>query len=178
MTDIWENFKLRLYLETTTFNWFIDPRPGHEEVVRLFEAVKAGQFVGYTSKYVTDELDKAEEPKRTNMLNLIDEYGIILLDPKSEIDVLAEEYRNNGIIPKSQEQDSRHIAAASVYELDGIVSYNFHHINREKTKTLIPEVNSHRNLKGIMFFTAEEVFDYYDKFFRGRGTRRDGSDRG
>ena len=90
MTDIWENFKLRLYLETTTFNWFIDPRPGHEEVVRLFEAVKNGQFIGYTSQYVTDELKRAEEPKRTNMLNLIDKYGIIELAPKPEVDAIAE----------------------------------------------------------------------------------------
>ena len=160
MTDIWENFKLRLYLETTTFNWFIDPRPGHEEVVRLFEAVKNGQFIGYTSQYVTDELKRAEEPKRTNMLNLIDKYGIIELAPKPEVDAIAEEYRNSGIVPQSQEQDSRHIAAASLYELDGIVSYNFKHINRNKTKALIPEVNSRHKLKEIMFFTAEEVFQY------------------
>ncbi|MBQ3347780.1 MAG: hypothetical protein IJQ15_03115 [Synergistaceae bacterium] len=178
MTDMWENFKLRLYLETTTFNWFIDPRPGHEDVVRLFEAVKAGQFVGYTSRYVTDELDKAEEPKRTNMLNLIDEYGIIMLSPRIETEMLAGNYIEEGIIPKSQMYDSLHIALASLHELDAIVSYNFHHINREKTKALIPEINSHRNLKGIMFFTAEEVFDYYEQFFRGRGTQRDGPDRG
>lgn len=172
---MWENFRLRLYLETTTFNWYFDPRPGHEEVVKLFEAIRAGQFIGYTSKYVTDELDKAQEPKRTDMLNLIDEFGIILLDPKPEVDLLAEEYRNEGIIPQSQKQDSRHIAVASLYELGGIVSYNFHHINREKTKALIPKVNERRDLGGIMFFTAEEVFDYYDKFFRGGGTRRYGS---
>ena len=41
---MWENFKLKLYLETTTFNWFFDERKGHEDVVRLFEAVKAGQL--------------------------------------------------------------------------------------------------------------------------------------
>ncbi len=165
---MWENFRLRLYLETTTFNWYFDERPGHEDVVRLFEAIRDGKFVGYTSKYVTDELDKAKEPKRNAMLSLIDKYGIILLDPKLEVDVLAEEYRNSGIIPHSQKQDSRHIAAASLYELDGIVSYNFHHINRGKTKALIPKVNSRRDLGGIMFFTAKEVFDYYEQFFRGR----------
>ncbi|MBR0256710.1 MAG: hypothetical protein IJQ58_03150 [Synergistaceae bacterium] len=85
--------------------------------------------------------------------------------PKPKVYVLAEEYRNAGIIPQSQKQDSRHIAVASLYELSGIVSYNFHHINRDKTKALIPEVNERRDLGGIMFFTAEEAFEYYDKFF-------------
>ncbi len=158
---MWENFKLKLYLETTTFNWFFDERKGHEDVVRLFEAVKAGQFAGYTSHYVTDELDKAEEPKRTNMLHLIDEYGIIELDSKPEVVVLAKEYINAGAVPKSQSFDSLHVAFASVHRLNVIVSYNFHHINRNKTKTLIPLINAkHGFLEMLMFLTAEEVFDY------------------
>ena len=157
---MWENFRLKLYFETTTFNWFFDERKGHEDVVRLFEAVKAGQFAGYTSHYVTDELDRAEEPKRTNMLSLIDEYGIIMLSPRIGTETLAEKYIEEGVIPKSQMYDSLHIAFASLHELNAIVSYNFHHINRNKTKALIPEVNRHKSLGGIMFLTAEEVFDY------------------
>ena len=90
-------FKLRLYLETTVFNWYFDDRPEHEKVVRLFEAIRSGQFAGYTSRYVTDELKKASEPKRTDMLKLIDDYGIILLDPKPQVEVLASEYRNSGM---------------------------------------------------------------------------------
>lgn len=163
---MWENFRLRLYLETTTFNWYFDPRPGHEEVVKLFEAVKAGKFIGYTSQYVTDELKKAGEPKRTDMLNLVDEYGIIELAPKAEVILLADEYINAGILPKSQKFDSLHIAMASVHGLDAIVSYNFHHINRNKTKELIPLINSLHGLPGIMFCTAEEVLNY-DSYIRG-----------
>ena len=172
-----ENFRLRLYLETTTFNWFFDERPGHVEVVKLFEAVRAGKFIGYTSKYVTDELDKAEEPKRTNMLNLIDEYGIKMLAPKTEAVSLAEEYINTGAIPKSQQYDSLHIAFASVYKLNAVVSYNFHHINRNKTKVLIPLINEQHGFKGmIMFLTAKEVFDYAQLLQRGGRPCPDGSD--
>ena len=161
MTDMWENFKLKLYFETTTFNYFFDERKGHEDVVRLFEAVRRGQFSGYTSRYVTDELDMAEEPKRSNMLSLIDKYGIIILSPRTGTEPLAEEYIEEGIIPKSQMYDSLHIAFASVHGLNAIVSYNFHHINRNKTKTLIPLINAQHGFGGmLMFLTAEEVFDY------------------
>ena len=69
-----KNFRLRLYLETTVFNYFFDERKGHEDVVKLFEAIKAGKFKGYTSQYVIDELKRANEPKRTNMLSLIKDY--------------------------------------------------------------------------------------------------------
>ena len=41
--------KLKLYLETTVFNFYFDEdRPGHEDVLRLFEAIKAGEFEAYT----------------------------------------------------------------------------------------------------------------------------------
>ena len=39
--------KLRLYLETTIFNYYFDEdREDHEDVVRLFKAIGAGQFGG------------------------------------------------------------------------------------------------------------------------------------
>ena len=69
--------KLRLYLETTVFNYYFDTdRDGHEDVVRLFEAIGAGRYEGYASWYVTDELREAPEPKRSAMLSLIEQYGI------------------------------------------------------------------------------------------------------
>ena len=65
--------KLRLYLETTVFNYYFDTdRDGHEDVVRLFEAIGAGRYEGYASWYVTDELREAPEPKRSAMLSLIE----------------------------------------------------------------------------------------------------------
>lgn len=164
---------LRLYLETTTFNYFYDERKGHDDVVRLFEAIKAGKFAGYTSDYVTDEIKKAPEPKRGNMEQLIDSYGIIKVNGSLEARALAKKYRDAGIIPKSQIMDSRHIAVASLYELDAIVSYNFHHINRDKTKKLIPLINDRENLRGINFWTAKEVFNY-DRL--RTGDAGDGSD--
>ena len=69
-----KNFRLRLYPETTVFNYFFDERKGHEDVVKLFEEIKAGKFKGYTSQYVIDELKRANEPERTNMFSLIEDY--------------------------------------------------------------------------------------------------------
>ncbi len=170
-----EDFRLRLYLETTTFNYYYDDRKGHDDVVRLFEALKAGQFAGYTSDYVTEEIEDAPEPKRTNMLNLITANSIIVLNGNKAAESLARKYREIGIIPHSQVMDSRHIAVASLYKLNAIVSYNFHHINRDKTKKLIPLVNDTQNLPGINFWTAKEVFEY-DRL--RTGDAGDGSDRG
>lgn len=62
--------KLRLYLETTVFNYYFDEdRLGHEDVLKLFEAIKAGKYEAYTSSYVMQELEQAPEPKRANMFS-------------------------------------------------------------------------------------------------------------
>ena len=98
-----------------------------------------------------------------------------MLNGNKAAESLARKYREIGIIPHSQVMDSRHIAVASLYKLNAIVSYNFHHINRDKTKKLIPLVNDTQNLPGINFWTAKEVFEY-DRL--RTGDAGDGSDRG
>ena len=107
--------KLHLYLETTVFNYYFDnDREGHGDVVRLLESIGSGQFAGYASEYVLDELRAASEPKRSNMLALIERYGIITLANSPTAEYLANLYIQAGVIPASHPVDSLHIATASV----------------------------------------------------------------
>ena len=151
---------LRLYLETTVFNYYFDTeREGHDDVVRLFEAIKAGAYEGYASQYVVRELEKAPEPKRDNMLALLDQYGISALNEADEADELARIYVEAGIIPKSHPFDSLHIAAATVYRLDCVISYNFKHINRARTQFSVTSLNNSKGYGGLVICTAKEVLD-------------------
>lgn len=152
--------KLRLYLETTVFNYYFDEdRPDHEDVLRLFEAIKAGKYEAYTSKYVIQDLENAKEPKRSKMLNLIEKYKLKTLISKPKVEILGEIYIEKGIIPASHLFDSLHVAMASVYELDCIISYNFEHINRNKTRTMTISLNREEGYNGVMIMTAGEVLD-------------------
>ena len=45
--------KLRLYLETTVFNYYFDiNREGDYDTIKLFEAIGTGLHEGYTSEYL------------------------------------------------------------------------------------------------------------------------------
>ena len=152
--------KLRLYLETTAFNYYFDKeRDGHEDTVKLFEAIGAGEYEGYASVHVMYELKRTEEPKRSNMLALIEKYGISILSDDVRSDALAELYIENGIVSVNHRLDSTHIAVASVHNLDCVVSYNFQHINRAKTKILTAHVNRGAGYNSIVICTAKEVLD-------------------
>ena len=73
---------------------------------------------------------------------------------------LAEKYMMNNIIPKKKRMDALHIAIASANEMDIILSYNFKHINKLMTKTLIPAINQVSDYRDIFIALPEEVIDY------------------
>jgi predicted nucleic acid-binding protein len=151
---------LRIYLETSVFNYYLDAnRGGHADTVRLFEAIEAGDYEGYTSEYAVNELRKAPEPKRSNMLALIEKCSLTSFDINEESDRMADLYLENGVIPFKYRIDAAHIAIASVYGLDCVVSYNFEHINRVRTKLLTERINVREGYSGVVICTAKEVLE-------------------
>jgi predicted nucleic acid-binding protein len=63
---------MKIYLETTIFNYYFDAdRDAHPATVQLFKEITAGKFEPYTSIYVIDELKNTQTDKREKMLNLI-----------------------------------------------------------------------------------------------------------
>jgi hypothetical protein len=126
---------LKGYLETTIFNRFLeDNREFSAETRELFEKILKNEVEAYSSTYGIEELDKASEPKRSEMLNLIQKYKIIILEIDQRAYNLSETYIETGIIPIKFRADGIHIAMAAINNMDCLVSLNFRHINKLKTK--------------------------------------------
>ena len=152
--------KLKIYLETTVFNRYFEPgSKHHEETLMLFEEIAAGKFEVYTSAYVIEELMNAPEPKRQNMLDMITRYGITLIEGSVEAEALAKEYVTYGILSEKHFYDRTHIACASVSKMDMIVSLNFAHINRPKTRKLTRSVNELKGYAEIAICSPMEVIE-------------------
>jgi hypothetical protein len=152
--------RLRLYLESTMFNYYFDSnRDGHVDTVRMFEAIGAKKYEGFTSGYTITELENAAEPKRSEMLSLIGKYGISVIGITDEADRLADVYIREGVISANHRFDSSHIAIASVHDLDFLLSFNFKHINRIRTKRMTELINLKEGYKGVTICTPMEVLD-------------------
>ena len=152
--------KRKVYLETTIFNYYFDKeRDAHKATKRLFEEIKRGKYEVYTSTYVIDELLKADEPKKTKMLKLLEEYEVIILKYDEDSEKLADKYIEMNVIPKNYKYDGLHIAIASVNRLDYIISLNFKHINKLKTKLMTENINIQEGYKGIVICSPMEVVD-------------------
>ncbi len=156
-----------IYLETTLFNYYYltDTERGSDRdaTVELFKQVKTGKFKGYISQITLDELAACDdESKREKMLKLITLYGIIKLpqDDVKNYEILASEYISAGAIPEKKRGDALHIAAATLNNLDILVSWNCDHIVRYKTQQVVRKINLSKNYKDISINTPEEVIIY------------------
>lgn len=156
--------KTKIYFETTIFNYYFDKdRDAHPYTVKLFAEIKAGKHLAFTSAYVVDELMRSPEDKREKMLALIERFAISVIEPSVAIEQLADIYVERGIIPKKFATDGKHIACATVSELDVIASLNFKHIVKKRTIELTAAVNVLAGYRKIKIYTPMAIVDNDDE---------------
>jgi len=149
---------LRAYFETTILNrYFEDGREYATETKALFAKIADGGISAFTSAVVLEEIDRAPEPKRSQMLELIVQHDVTVLEVIQEAYDLADVYIEMGIIPTRFRLDGVHIAMASIYGMDCIISLNFHHINKLKTKTAVEIINRMKGYNNPFICTPAEV---------------------
>jgi len=154
---------LRLYLETTIWNFLATEREekNHGPVTELYREISLKRYKMYISSLVIVEIERTKEEKRRNMLkNLIEEYKPELLEDIPEIGELANKYLSAKIIPEKYRADALHIAFATYYEMDVLVSYNLRHIVKLKTRRLANYINLMEGYRTLEIATPEEVIGY------------------
>ena len=128
-----------------------------ESTINLLEEIKAGNYDAYISEQVLVEINKAEETKTKDLMDLIGALPLESLPLSEDIEELADKYVEEEIIPLKYRDDALHIAIASANNLDVIVSWNFNHMVKLKTKQGVIAVNSLLGYKSIEIITPEEV---------------------
>jgi len=136
--------KLKIYLDTSIINFlYIDDSPEYREATEVFfeDIVSKNKIETFISNVVIDEINKTEDIiKRDMLLGTFEKYpNIYTLTAKDgiidEIAALGEKYIENNIIPKRKIADSLHVAYSTVFQMDILLSWNFHHlanINKEQ----------------------------------------------
>ena len=105
-------------------------------------------------------MQRASEPKQSQMIDLITKHDMIVLPDDTEARRLADIYVGEGIIPAKYAADALHIASTTVNNLDYIVSFNFKHIVKVKTVTMTESINLREGYKRIGIYSPTEVIDY------------------
>jgi predicted nucleic acid-binding protein len=151
--------KLKLYLETSIFNFaFSEQNPDYRQAtLTLLDSVKQAVYEAYISEAVVREITEAPKEKVAKMMKLISDLEPESLDINTDIEELAEGYIKAGLIPARYIDDALHIAIASFYELDVVLSWNFEHMVKLKTKKGVVAVNALTGYKPIEILSPLEV---------------------
>lgn len=139
--------KLRIYLDTSVISHlFHDDAPESQAAtIEFFErAVRPGVYDTFVSGIVLNELSRTKSPERREaLLGVIGQGGIsVLTEGTDEVDRLAEIYVRHGVIPPGKFEDALHLAYATFYEMDILVTWNYRHLARAKTATLVASLNT------------------------------------
>lgn len=153
--------KLKLYFDTSVLNFAIanDVPDERQATLKLFEEVKQGKHEVFISDVVIQEINRAPEPIAIKLSTIIAELNAETLSITEDSAILAERYVENGVIPKKYDDDAMHIAIASVNNLDVIVSWNFNHIVKVKTKREVTGVNLLMGYREIDIYSPREVIE-------------------
>ena len=156
--------RLKLYIETSAWNFlFANDAPERKNItLRFFEDVRKGNYEMFISEMVIAEICDAPAKKREMLLDVIDFAGPEELKINDEVRTLTDEYLELRIIPDKYERDLIHIAVATVFEMDVLISWNLKHIVKMKTQTMVNGVNAVHGYRKLEIVTPEEVLEIED----------------
>jgi len=156
--------ELKLYLDTSVLSHlFADDTPDKMLDTNLFWKILAKEeYDIYISPTVTEELDECSEPKRSQIYQKLKEINFQLLQKTNEINHLAREYINHGVLKEKSFDDCMHIAFAVVYNCDVIISWNFKHLVNFKTINKVKIVNAVNQYREISIITPTMLLEEGD----------------
>lgn len=153
--------KIKYYLDTTIFNFVFAEGDAEKKdiTLKLFKDLSLIAEGIYISYEVIREISRAPEPRKSQLEGLLRETNPLLLEVDIEAEKLAERYVKEGIIPERYRSDALHIAVAVTNEIEVIVSWNFEHIVKLKTRVMVNGVNRLLGYHEIEICSPEEVIE-------------------
>jgi predicted nucleic acid-binding protein len=148
--------KTRVYLDTSVISALFDERnPERKSLTELFFE-ETEKFEIYISEITTVEIARTPDLDLQNkMRKMIATFSMLTVT--DDVEWLAKEYVHYGAVPGNYLEDALHIAIAVLNDLDYLLSWNFKHIVRIKTKTVVRMVNTLNNLRQIEILTPAEL---------------------
>jgi len=148
--------KPKIYLDTSVISAVFDERNPERKILTQNFFKSKEEFELFISEITIAEIEKTPDKKlKKKMKDFIEEIALIPL--LEEVEWLASEYSRYNAVPKEYFEDAYHIAVAVINRMDYLLSWNFKHIVRVKTRDIIRMVNTINNLKQIEIITPAEL---------------------
>jgi hypothetical protein len=154
--------ELRFYLDSSVWNCcFNEHVPDLQAQSRsLFDRILVDEKLRpYLSDVVLQELGDAPVQRRQLLATLLREIAPVRFDLDEESASLAEAYIRHGVLTVGHLVDARHVAIATVAEVDALVSWNYRHLVNRRRREAFNGVNAIMGYRSVEIISPPEVFD-------------------
>ena len=120
---------MKFYLDTSVFGGYWD-EIFKEDTIAFLEYARDNNAEIIYSDVTDEELEGAPQKVKQLVQNLEETGGIRIkvIEMNDEAEILAKRYTEEGALAKKCENDARHIALASIYGVNALISWNFKHM--------------------------------------------------
>ncbi len=158
--------KPKVYIESSTIS-FLTARPTKNPLLSVKQLLtrqwwmKRDFFDPFISETVVEEIEKGNADAAKLRVEVVE--GIPILAVNESVKRLANKLLFLEAVPEHSEMDAYHIALATVYGMDYLVTWNQKHIAAPRKRRLIDEIAFNRNLKAPLIITPEEFLVEIDE---------------
>ena len=131
----------KIYLDTSVISAYNDARePEKVKQTKEFLRKVAKEVEIYVSSLVKEEVSAIKDVERKKELNTLTlKFQSLTITDK--VRELAEYYIQNGLIPETHIEDALHLAIATIHEMDILISWNYTHLVKLRTRHLVNALN-------------------------------------
>ncbi|MFQ6052158.1 MAG: type II toxin-antitoxin system VapC family toxin [Candidatus Hydrothermarchaeota archaeon] len=148
--------KRKVYLDTSVISAYLDEKhPERMQLTREAWDIITTYGVYISTVNIREINDNPSRDLRRKMMNSIERFDVLELNEESVR--LANIYIKHGIFPERFRDDALHVAVATVNDMDYLLSWNFRHIIKLRTKRMVNLVNLTSGYKEVEIITPPEL---------------------
>ncbi len=156
--------RLQLYLETSVWNFYFanDAPEKRESTIQFFQLIQQDMYDIFISQVVLDEIQNASPAKQSVLYQLIQRYQPEELMLNDDVLLLAERYIQEQALPARATEDAKHVAVATYYGMDAVISWNLKHLANLNRRRLIQGVNIKEGFSMPLELLTPMEVSYYE----------------
>jgi predicted nucleic acid-binding protein len=145
----------KIYLDTSVISALFDSRAPERQLLTQEFWGNLKNYEVFISATVLEEVNDAGSPLKENLLKVIADFRV--LEVTDEVETLANQYIANGIFPSKYAEDAIHVALASVNGINYLLSWNFRHLVKVKTRRLVSLLNTMKEYTPVEIIAPPEL---------------------
>lgn len=149
--------KETLYFDTSVISAYYDERAKErQEATIKFWKDSVPAYKVFISEITVNELENTkEESMKIKFRELIKGFSVMKMNNK--IKALANVYIDQGVFPEKYIDDAYHVAIATYHNIAYLVSWNFEHLVKVKTRKIVNLINIIEGYKEIEIISPQEL---------------------